>query len=201
MNLLRNPMVTGVLVVAALCVVAYRFLPSGWWQSHRLATSLITPAAPPAGAPAPARAPAPAAAVTAAKGTNRAVRPDAPIDRDYVQAHFAHWVEAPARDPFQLLVQAQTKPSDVETNSPVTHWKLKGIWDQTGSRLAIINRDVYALGDEIQGYKLIEIGTDEVWFQGPRRKERLGLDNQPPAPRFPPQAGTGTNPAASAQRP
>ena len=81
-----------------------------------------------------------------------------------------------------LLGVQPPEPKDTgpDTNSPLRKLKLKGIWDQTGSRLAVINREVYRQGDEIDGYKIIEIGSDEVWFQGPRNKERLGLEKSLP---------------------
>jgi hypothetical protein len=63
-----------------------------------------------------------------------------------------------------------------ETNSPVPTWTLRGIWNQTDSRLAVINGRVWRVGDVIEpGYKLIRIEKDEVWFQGPYRNERLGF--------------------------
>jgi hypothetical protein len=80
--------------------------------------------------------------------------------------------------------------------SPIAKWKLNAIWDQTGSRLAVINNAVHQVGDEIAGFKILRIESDEVWFQGPRRKERLGLQNRGPAflrdPSFRP-AGTGAD--------
>src|SRR5262249_39762523 len=110
------------------------------------------------------------------------LEPEAPIDRKYAAAHFDSWVESPARDPFLLLgVQVpDLRDTGPDTNSPVRRMKLRGIWDQTGSRLAVIDREVYRQGDEIDGYKIIEIGSDEVWFQGPRNKERLGLEKSAP---------------------
>src|ERR1041385_1402388 len=72
-------------------------------------------------------------------------------------------------------IPAKSKESPVD--SPVHSWKLKGIFSQNGGEaMAVINQGIYRAGDEIDGYKIIRIDNDEVWFQGPRSKERLGFD-------------------------
>ena len=64
----------------------------------------------------------------------------------------------------------------------MSHWKLKAIWRQTGSRLAAINKSIYAEGDLIgEGYRIQAIESDRVWFQGPTGRESLGFEKpQPP---------------------
>ena len=121
------------------------------------------------------------------------------IDREYVEARFAKWVVSPGRDPF-LLLGAEPKEKELMEMfepSPIAKWKLNAIWDQTGSRLAVINSAVHQVGDEIAGFKIIRIESEEVWFQGPHRKERLGLLNRGPAvlpnPNFPPATRNGSN--------
>jgi hypothetical protein len=87
-----------------------------------------------------------------------------------------------------------------ETNSPVPTWSLQAIWNQTDSRLAVINGRVCRVGDVIEpGYKLIRIEKDEVWIQGPNRNERLGFpEPKRVTPKFqlpraqPPRAGKRT---------
>ena len=132
---------------------------------------MIQPA-PPAAAPPPVRA---------ATYTNleAALRPSQGVDATLVEQRFKSWVSAPARDPFLLLMPvAREQPNLLteETNSPVSTWALQAIWNQTDSRLAVINDRVCRVGDEIEpGYKLIRIEKDKVWFQGPYRNERLGF--------------------------
>jgi hypothetical protein len=58
----------------------------------------------------------------------------------------------------------------------VSTWALQAIWNQTDSRLAVIDDRVWGVGEEVEpGYKLIRIEKDEVWIQGPHRNERLGF--------------------------
>jgi hypothetical protein len=64
----------------------------------------------------------------------------------------------------------------------VIKWKLKGIWRQTGGRVAAINNGVYSEGDSIDGYKIEKIDGDQIWFQGPERLERLGFDGAQSGP-------------------
>ena len=182
MKFLRNPIVTGLLVLAAVGTIAYQILAPRW---ERARASVPQPLAAAVAAVARAVSPSPVAAPTPPPADNAAlaeIEPDAPIDRRYAAAHFDAWVESPARDPFLLLgaQSLQIKDTGPDTNSPIRKMKLRGIWDQTGSRLAVIDREVYQEGDEIQGYKIIEIGGDEVWFQGPRNNERLGLERSAP---------------------
>jgi hypothetical protein len=196
MKLLRNPIVTGLLVVAAVLTVFYQIYGPRWQRARESARQPVA-AAVAAVARALAPPPSPAPVVQSAeKEAPTDVVPDVRIDRDFAKAHFDTWVESPARDPFLLLgpQPVEVINNDSETNSPIRKMKLKGIWDQTGSRVAVIDRDVYRQGDEIEGYKLIEIGIDEVWFQGPTRKERLGLEKRQPAIFFPPQTVPSTTP-------
>jgi hypothetical protein len=192
MKVLNNPIVTGVLVVIAVIVVFIQIVPHA--RIHlfsatapavpvvAMAATAPTPVpAPPAAAPAAARAPSNAVPVEAA------IRPKTPVDREFVELHFDGWVQWPQRDPFLIITPdpPDLKNKDVDANSPVGSWKLQGIWAQTGSSpLVVINHGIYKVGDEIQGfpgYKILKIEGDEVLVQGPRRKERLGLDRRMPA--------------------
>jgi hypothetical protein len=182
MKFLRNPIVTGLLVLAAVGMVFYQIYAPRW---ERARARVPQPVAAAVAAVARVIAPSPVPAPTPAPAENPALAdfvPDNTIDRRYAESHFEAWVESPARDPFLLLgVQPpEVKETGVDTNSPLRKMKLRGILDQTGSRVAIIDREVYRQGDEIEGYKIIEIGSDEVWFQGPRKKERLGLEKSVP---------------------
>ena len=186
MKLLGNPWVVGGLCVIAVAVVGYQFLPprSGAGVPPVPATG-VSPAPAPPSVPPVSSVPATSVASTQATarttaGTN-ATPLTTPIDRAYVQSHFDHWLQAPQRDPFLLVTAA--KPSTVAVPvSPVSHWKLKSIWRQTGGGIAAINQGVYAVGDLIEGYRIERIESDRVWFQGPTGRESLGFTNpQPPA--------------------
>jgi len=180
MRFLRNPIVTGILTLVAVAMVFYRFV-----------LPYLTPAtaALPGPSSSPPQNPAHARAVAAATALRQEMSEAAngwqgpSIDRDYIGGRFAKWVATPKRDPF-LLMGADPKDKELQDllePSPIAKWKLNAIWDQTGSRLAVINNAVHQVGDEIAGFKIIRIESDEVWFQGPKRKERLGLQNRGPA--------------------
>ena len=197
MKFLRNPWVTGALALIALAVVFYQvFAPQ---RSRRPAP--VSPASPAAASMPPnAVAPAgnsaspatplqhsasPALASRGATG-GLAEAPGPGMDRTYLESRFAGWINAPQRDPFLLVAPVPAQKILVPTNSPVALWKLTGIWNQAGSRLAVINNKVYGEGDEIQGFRIQRIEGDEVWFNGTNGLERLGLQRHrsavPPAP-------------------
>jgi hypothetical protein len=181
MKFLRNPIVTGILAVVAVMVVAYQFMGSNIRFNFRGKTAQVVRAIAPtlAPAPAPASVVAPSNLVAETSGPVA----EATIDRAYLEARFAKWVASPQRDPF-LLFGADPKlngKDDEEFASPISKWKLNGIWDQTGGKLAVINKRVHRVGDEIEGYKIVRIEGEEVWFQGPKRKERLALERRGPS--------------------
>ena len=183
MKLLRSPWVTGILVLVALVVVYFQVVAPN--------LRLGGPAAAPRPAPARAAVSAgPAAAATLAAiealqpvtpATAALLRPEQPVDTNFVQNHFALWVSSPTRDPFLLLAPEPTAvKTDSVTNSPVPTWTLNAIWSQTGGRMAVINNNVYREGDEIEGYKIVKIQGDEVWFRGSNDVERLGFVRRHP---------------------
>ena len=176
MKFLRSPIVTGILVVLAALVVMYQFAGQNIHFPRLGGTAgQVVKAIAPALVPPPPPAPAPAPAVQAESA------PDPTIDRAYLEARFARWVAAPQRDPFLLFSTDPKLKDDDEFKSPLEHWHLNGIWDQTGGKLAVINKRVHRVGDEIEGYKIYKIEGEEVWFQGPKRKERLTLEKKGPA--------------------
>jgi hypothetical protein len=186
MKLLRNPIVTGVLVVIAVIVVFIQIVPQVRIRLFNAAAPVVPVIAMAATAPAPA----PLATVPAVSAPSNAIpaeaeiRPTKAVDREFLELHFDGWVNWPQRDPFLIITPdpPELKNKDVDVNSPVGSWKLQAIWAQTGSGpLAVINGAVCKVGDDIQGYKIIKIEGDEVQFQGPRRKERLGLERRMPA--------------------
>src|SRR5207245_2516603 len=88
---------------------------------------------------------------------------------------------------------------EAEFASPIANWKLNAVWDQTDSKLAVINNRVHRVGDDIEGYKVLRIERDEVWFQGPKRKERLARVQKGPSvlinPTYAPAPAADTNQA------
>jgi hypothetical protein len=191
MKFLQNPIVTGVLVVIAVIVVFIQIVPQARIRLFSATAPAVPVIAMAAAAPAPLPAP-PAAAAAAIAPSNTVppeagIRPKTPVDREFLELHFDGWVQWPQRDPFLIITPdpPDLKNKDVDANSPVASWKLQAIWAQTGSApLAVINGGIYKVGEEIQGfpgYKIIKIEGDEVLVQGPRRKERLGLDRRMPA--------------------
>jgi hypothetical protein len=174
MKLLSNPLVSGGLAAAAVAIVGYQFLSQRTQRGQPAPTPAPAAAAPVPVEPKPAPAPqAPAPQTSPA--------PAVAIDIRYGETHIAEWADAPARDPFQLIPVVAEKSSH-QYPSPVAVWKLKGIWRQTGGRIAAINNRVYAEGDAIEGYKIKAIDADQVWFDGPDGTERLGFDKSAPPP-------------------
>jgi hypothetical protein len=172
MNLLRNPIVVGGLVVIALGIIGYQFFQPRW-PGTRSAPPSIAPALQATAQPVVATAPRPA--------TNASTNPpllergvNGGIDKDYVRSHLNEWIDTPGRDVFVVL---STNSAAGQQQSPVASWHLKAIWRQTGGRLAAINRGIYKEGDLLEGYTLERIEADQVWFQGPNTKERLVFDS------------------------
>ena len=180
MKFLRSPIVSGILAVVAVLVVVYQFTGSNiHFRLGGTAGQVVTAIAPALVAAPPPPAPAPVKPLA----EDSAIGPDATVDRAYLEARFAKWVAAPLRDPFLLFsTDPKDKKDDEESASPISKWHLNGIWDQTGGKLAVINKRVHRIGDEIEGYKIVKIEGDEVWFQGPKRKERLALERNKKSP-------------------
>jgi hypothetical protein len=187
MKFLRNPIVTGILAVVAVVVVGYQFTGSNiHFNFGGTAARVVGTIAPALLPPAP-----PPALPTNEVAETIAPDPAISIDRAYLEGRFARWVAAPQRDPFLLFsTDPKDKTMEDEFASPISKWHLNGIWDQTGGKLAVINKRVHRVGDEIEGYKILRIEGQEVWFQGPKRKERLALEQRGPSvfvnPSFPP---------------
>ena len=191
MNPLRNPIVVGILAVVAVGVIVYqtfgaKFIRPGFAEK-KLELGSAKSAPPAAPAPAPVK-PGVITTIPAATYTNLAEALDLPeeVDAATVETRFNTWVSAPLRDPFLLLRRAVEEPSSslADTNSPVPGWTLTAIWNQTGSRVAVIDTStnsqphqrVYQAGDYVvENYKVLRIERDEVWIQGPRVNERLGF--------------------------
>ena len=184
MKALRSPWVSGALAVVAVAFVCYQLLQPRFKRGR---PAKVESPAPAIAAPQPKAASVVAPAKTAG-ATNALATARAGIDRRIVQARFAEWIDSPQRDPF-FFANAPAPKAAEEPPSPVPNWRLTGIWRQTGTRVAAINGRVYQEGDQIEGYKIERIESDQVWFQGPAKKERLGFNT--------PQTGTNAIPAGA----
>jgi hypothetical protein len=185
---LRSPWVSGTLVVIAIGFVYYNFKPMIDRRARR------SPAPAPAAASVPTAAPAstatqkvpqrPPVAATGPMSVNSTRSSSAAgIDRPYVIAHLAEWLESPRRDPFLFnTVQENAVAADPAAPSPVQQWKLKSVWRQSGDRRAVINEAIYREGDDIQGFLLERIDPDEVWIRGTNGVESLTFDYRKPPP-------------------
>ena len=171
MKLLNKPWFVGLLVVGAVAVIAYQLLAPGWKRGRMYATTQSQAAPPQAAAPESRPKPETSPVVAAETGPATDKESERKVDTNFAREHFGDWIKS-AADPFAL---APTIAAKVVEPSPVGGWKLKAIWHQTGGKLAAINKGVYREGDEIQGYKIEKIETDQVWFRGKQGKESLGF--------------------------
>jgi len=188
MKALNSPWVTGGLVVVAVAVVGYQLLSSGRGRGR---TSHAQPAAPAPPPPAASAAtPQNSAPTRFAPSKQYPAAPSNAIDREYVALHFAKWAETGRRDPFLLHRPLNQPKGATNAPSPVSKWKLRAIWRQTGSRVAAINNAIYKEGDVIEGYKIIRIEDDVVWFQNPDSLDHLEFPRGAAAPEQP--KGTST---------
>ena len=212
MRLLRSPWFVGILAVVAVFMVFYNVFRPQWnrWRARvgssnsqtaivaeqtGIAKPLVAPVAPQA-VVAPPRIPS-----VYAPGPKSAGQTRDTIDIDYVTNHFRQWVDAPHRDPFlapNSFTLAGATNLLTEGTNPVPSWTLSGIWRQTGGQLAAINGQVYAEGDEIQGWRIEKIDVDQVWFRGTNRLERLRFKQfqaiPPPVQEPPPSHRLGPKP-------
>jgi hypothetical protein len=106
--------------------------------------------------------------------------PLVPIDRRYVQERWKMWLADATRDPFQIYLPAETG-RDGEV-SPARHLKLSATWLQTGSRLAVIDKRIYGVGEEVGAFKILRIEPGEVYLQGPEKTEAINFTSYVPPP-------------------
>jgi hypothetical protein len=167
MKMLRNRFVVPGLAFVAVAVVAYSFHAPRW--KTRVAAKAATALAP------TGKAATPVAVVPTTPAPPPKVEAEAsqPIDRAYAQSHFAQWLDTPARDPFQMHRIVQPKRQEVVRAAD--RLKLKAIWRQSGGSLAVVNDQVLAEGEEIQGFKIERIESEQVWVKGQGESERIGF--------------------------
>lgn len=184
MSALQKPWVAGALAGVALVAIG---LSVGWPKLKSLRTKAKATETAKSG-PKPARTNAPAARKDPAVA--QSVVPEAPVDSRYVAERFSQWVESPSRDPFKVfagtVLNGEARPAS-------DYLTLKAIWRQTGGKLAVLNSQVCMEGEEIQGYRVDQIDSDQIWVVGPLGRE--SLDFRPKAP-----SASRTNAPGAAKR-
>jgi hypothetical protein len=175
MKLLRNRWVTGLLSLGAIIVVFFQVFQG---RSQRASTGSETAST----VPRPPNPEVKPLALLDTQPPKTAESAERAIDESYPQTRLKQWLDAPRRDPFFLEGPGVAQNVNDQAPSAVLQWKLNGIWRQTGGRVAAINHHVYAEGDTIsegkpvQRYTILRIEGDQVWFEGPQGKERLGFE-------------------------
>ena len=113
------------------------------------------------------------------------------IDGSQVRARLSDWLDSPVRDPFSRPqpVAAAARPSAAPSMATL---KLKGVWQQTGGRFAVINNTVVQEGDTFEGYTISRINDNSVILSGTQGLHQLDLP-----PLAPPPTGTNTPPTGT----
>ena len=174
-----------IVIVAAAGVI---LVGGGAWYFWPAAKAPVTARVP--GTPAPAAGAVALATTNAPASTNAAALPRlSPVDRNWLDSHWASWVRAPLRDPFLLLPPPAPKLSAPVT--PVSQLQLNGLWVQTGNRIAVINQTVFGEGDTVAGFRILRIEPDKVVVQGPERTENVTFNTFVPGSTN--SAARGTN--------
>lgn len=166
MKLLQNPWVVGAMALAGLGVLAFNV---GGPLYKKYARS--RPSAPKAAA----------ASMPAAIAIPVANSPSAPVPSDLDQAHFAarmrDWVETPPTDPF--TPPPAPRPDAPKGPTAASVLKLQGTWRQTGSMVAVINRQAVIAGEIVDGFTVQRIEADRVLVVGPRGVEEIRFAGDP----------------------
>jgi type II secretory pathway component PulC len=146
--------IRSVALLAILLVIALGAVVFSWRRTHAPA-----PSASPAGSPADVSG---SALAQEAERLSKSVR--ARLDADAVAVDVS-W--RPAAAPAPVAVKA-----DVGRES----FKLKGVARDGTQPVAFIDDRTVGLGEEIEGYRLIEIGNESVTFLDPKgRRYVIGL--------------------------
>jgi hypothetical protein len=150
--------IIALLAVAAVVVMAWQTLhPHRSNAAAPIGTKpLPTPLANTPAKPAPAVSPEASVQVTA-------------IDRAYVEAHLAGWLDEPQHDPFFKVKPVAPPP---QTNR-LSQFTLKAIWRQSGVSMAAINHGVYRAGDLVEGCKILSMDDSRVWLEVNGQKEQI----------------------------
>jgi hypothetical protein len=103
------------------------------------------------------------------------------MDRVRIGMSFHGWVAA-SRDPFQLNRTATPiKAPKIKSPDALAKLKLQGLFLQKGSPgIATINGHQYTEGDTIEGFRIVSIDVDTVWFQSPDSSAHLTFEKRSP---------------------
>ncbi len=172
MKLLQNPLVVGIMAVAAVALLGWRLWPILHRPSRSRPPQTVATPAPPAPV-STAVVPLPVAA-----GKFVAVQTSAPpvfqpggIEVSPVKMNAPSWSDSSQRDPFQML---GVRSANQASNPPAMQvLKLGAIWRQTGNMLAVLNNRVVSEGDTILGFTIETIGAEHVWVGGPNGREEM----------------------------
>ena len=118
--------------------------------------------------------PAGSAAISASAGTRNRSGSPAVMDLGVVQTNWVRWTESPPHDPFQMTSEGANRPAGFRTAMEIL--TLNSILYQSGGPLAVIDNRVVMRGDMVLGYKVLNIGSEHVWLEGPNGFEELIFD-------------------------
>ena len=165
----RNKYVVIGLGVAALLMLLNSFRPL--WERGRpskaSAQAQVAVATPP-----PVQIASNAPAPPASRQQAEAALPERSIDLAKVG-----WTVdgAPRRDPFQFIKPGSTNAPRLYASAPEV-LSLAAVWWQSGTILAVINKNVVSEGESIKGFRIEHIGLERVWVNGPNGPEQLVFD-------------------------
>jgi hypothetical protein len=187
MNLLKNPIVVGILAVVAAALVFYRV---AWpLMKHSGSQRQNPPAAALSGLPP--TTPAPATEKKAAEESAAGKMTGTGMELGTLERDSARWSEA-RRDPFQRKMAA-TATNQAKAYPPAMQLlHLKGVWRQSGSTLAVVNDQVITEGDGILAFTVQSIEDTRIWVTGPNGREAVefkALSAPPPETGIPGQSG------------
>jgi hypothetical protein len=182
MSLLRNPIVVGLLAVVAAALVFQRVV----WplMKHTGSQRQTPPAAVAALSVLPSPTPAPATQIKTVEESAAGMMTGMGMDLATLERDSARWTET-GRDPFQSRLTAAT--NQAKAYPPAMQLlRLKGIWRQSGSSLAVVNDQVIAEGDAILAFTVQSIEDTRIWVTGPNGREAVEFRSLS----APPETGT-----------
>jgi len=189
MKPLQNPLVVAAMAAVALALVALNFIAPLWRTARPFRNQ------PDAGASAEAHQAGPADAEAQEPQDTAQQAAANPIDTGYALGHLTEWIESPPRDPFALYPK-RTRDSDKNAVTAAEVLRLNAVWRQTGSQLAVINGQIVAEGQTIQGFEVERVEAESVWVRGAQGRECIefrpldsrGATNQAQAPKGSPSS-------------